>query len=103
MLRELTQFAAQFLSPRSYLVHSQSDWPILDPSPGIITQGHPDSGAFTLAGQRTIAVIIERISRRDKMTQHNFRRLINFAFAIGALALFSSVAHAQYPIGNSHL
>jgi hypothetical protein len=31
------------------------------------------------------------------MTQQKFRRLINMAFAIGALTLFSSVALAQYP------
>lgn len=37
------------------------------------------------------------------MTQQTFRRLINFLFALGALTLFSSVALAQYPIGNSHL
>ncbi|MCG3162974.1 MAG: hypothetical protein JMDDDDMK_04343 [Acidobacteria bacterium] len=37
------------------------------------------------------------------MTQQNFRRLIHFALAITVCALFSSVALAQYPIGNSHL
>ena len=38
------------------------------------------------------------------MTQQNFRRLINLAFVISALTLFSSVALAQgYPIGPSHL
>ena len=31
------------------------------------------------------------------MTQQIFRRLINMAFAIGALTLFSSVAFAQFP------
>ncbi len=38
------------------------------------------------------------------MAQQIFRRLINFVFAIGGLALFAAAASAQsYPIGNSHL
>jgi len=37
------------------------------------------------------------------MTQQTFRSFINFAFALAALTLFSTIALAQYPIGNSHV